>query len=331
MSCIRTFFETEDSVPLDQAIFSATEDFIYAVRGQFIFKFSTDGTKIKEFRYVDDVIYSEASIVEVGSFLYVGVWRPVYFQNAGTRVNMDIFAVDPALTNSTALGLNLTGALNGFCNLITDGTSIYGLSGYSRNSPAVRIFKVDPTNIASYVDRNAQANRNDPINDLVYDSVNDVIWHAEDNGPEIDAYSADIASLFPLPRSIITPTPALPLYGVTVTPSSQVYGVTKGPNLLKLDGVAACATLPANFTQVPATTLNLLPVGAQPIRIKYNPYDGLIYVPNWSDDTVSIIDPGTDTAVDVVSGFNSPFDVVFTPTKKFAVQLSGTGLQEITT
>src|SRR6185436_13463756 len=130
---------------------------------------------------------------------------------------------------------------------------------------------------------------------------------------------------------IPTPTVTLPMYGLTVAPGTQIYAVTKTADIVKLDGAAAVATMPANYSNATWTLLNLLPAGANPIRIKYNPYDGLIYVPNWAHDSVSVIDPATDSAVDVITGFSSPFDVVFSPVAKFAVQLSSTGLRKITT
>lgn len=69
---------------------------------------------------------------------------------------------------------------------------------------------------------------------------------------------------------------------------------------------------------------------ARPFNIRYNSVNDRIYVPTWPDDTVVIIDPASDTVESVKTGFDSPWDVVFTPTKKWAVQLATPGLKEIT-
>ncbi len=69
--------------------------------------------------------------------------------------------------------------------------------------------------------------------------------------------------------------------------------------------------------------------GANPRRVKYNPVDGFIYVPGWASNSVIVVDPATDTVVDTKVGFSTPWDVVFTPSKKWAVQNSMVGLQEI--
>lgn len=66
-----------------------------------------------------------------------------------------------------------------------------------------------------------------------------------------------------------------------------------------------------------------------PFCCRYNSVDSLIYVPTYKGNSVVVVNPATDTVVATKTGFDSPFDVVFTPTKKFAIQHSSVGLKEI--
>lgn len=70
--------------------------------------------------------------------------------------------------------------------------------------------------------------------------------------------------------------------------------------------------------------------GVKPMRLRYNSVDGLIYIPVQNKNGVIVFNPGTGAVTAWKSGFSSPVDVVFTPTKKFAVQTAQTGLREIT-
>lgn len=69
--------------------------------------------------------------------------------------------------------------------------------------------------------------------------------------------------------------------------------------------------------------------GALPFNIRYRSSNDRIYVPTWEDNSVVIIDPSSDTVETIKTGFDSPFDVVFTASKAFAVQHGSEGLKEI--
>jgi len=332
MACVVAYDLTGSDMPLDQAIYVAATDKIYGVRGQWVFQFNaTTGGKEKEFRFVDDALFSESSIVLLGSSLYVAVWRSAFDLNNYPDPSQDIFKIDLGLNTAVGLGLYNVGGgggpQNGFCNLITDGTHLYGATGYTVQFSHSRRFKVDPTNIATYVERNAQASKTAPVVDLVWDAVNSVFWEAESYGPEVDGYYQDIGTLLPTPRSVANPTPTKPCYGIALAPGTKLYVVTKSSTIFKVNGNEAVAGLPGPFGLATWSSLLLLQSGARPIKIKYNPFNGLIYVPTWAGNTVEVLDPATDTIVAIKTGFNTPLDVVCTPTKVFAVQNSATGLK----
>lgn len=111
----------------------------------------------------------------------------------------------------------------------------------------------------------------------------------------------------------------VPVYGICYCNWNQYYYNTKATRYVgrhKRD----CAG---------ETIIDLGRPNADPYNIRFNDYNNYIYVPCWSDNTVAIISPSDDSVV-IVTGFDSPYDVVFTPTKAFAVQHSRQGLKVIT-
>ena len=67
----------------------------------------------------------------------------------------------------------------------------------------------------------------------------------------------------------------------------------------------------------------------KPMRLRFRPSNGLLYIPCQDKDGIVVFDPVAESAV-WKGGFDSPVDVVFTPTKAFAVQTGPIGLKEIT-
>lgn len=314
--------------PLDGAIFSAAGAAIYGVRGQYLYKFNaTTGRKESEYRFVDDVYFSDASIVEVGGLLYIGVWRAGIEELGVATQNADIFQVPLAFGSSTRLGLASvapgTFGLCGFTGLITDGVKIYGYWG----PRAMDIFSVDPTNISTFDSDSFSVGEGFNINQMDVDISNGVLWATGGDVSqaycrEVDMNGIEEAGSF---------TYVATMLGVCVVPGAppSVYYVTGSRAVLKANVAQAYAAAPF-LSQFTVASTNLLQVTAKPIRIRYNPYDGLVYIPTGSGDTVEILNPATDTITAVKTGFTAPIDCVFTPTKKFAVQNSSVGLREIT-
>jgi hypothetical protein len=66
-------------------------------------------------------------------------------------------------------------------------------------------------------------------------------------------------------------------------------------------------------------------------KIRYNPFDGLLYCPCFAEDKIAVVDPATMALSGAIrTGFASPWDVIFTSTKKWAVQAGNLGIKEIT-
>lgn len=317
---------------LDQAIYVASTDKIYGVRGQWVFQFNaTTGVLEKSARFANDALFGESSIVNIGSFLYIGTWRTITNPNVSPFGTGDIYKVDLALTTSVALGLFSSTNGYGFSNLVTDGTLIWGTTGFDRTFTARQVFHVNPSPSAYTEIQTASGSGAHPIVDVEWDANYNVLWMAESIGPQVEGFC--IAAT-PKMANIGNPAPPQ-LFGLTRYPAAQkLYCVGRNQNVIKLNADQAVATLPASFSTATWTSLaGLLLANATPIKIKFNAHDSLIYVPEWNNDTVQVINPATDLVVGSQTGFSSPIDCVFqtvAPFTKWAVQNSAVGLKQIT-
>ncbi len=334
-------------MPLTQAIYSASQDAIYAINGQWIFKFNaTTGAKISEYRFRKDVMFSETYIVDLPAlgFLYVGTWRSA-ISDANTIIypdGQDVFKINYALTSSVKLQLqgSAGGKFNdyqsqtympgGFANLCTDGTVIYGNYGVG----AENIFGFNPTDFPAFagaIKQSAGYSENSPVNDMAVDVLNGVLWITGTNISRV--YCVPTVSLSGgsaargdnnLDRSL----------GVCIVPNAnpllvKVYFVTASQTIKKANVGTAYSALPTltNFT---LSDISLPDTDTQPMRIRYNQYSGKVYVPGWINDKVYSMDPAVnETLFTTFTGFNNPIDCVFTPSKSWAVQFSSVGLREI--
>lgn len=91
-----------------------------------------------------------------------------------------------------------------------------------------------------------------------------------------------------------------------------------------------------NTSLVYQTTLHTGLADFNPVNMRLNSVDGLIYVaggayqdPVTKSNVVLTINPATNALSAAKTGFDLPWDFVFTPTKKFCVQQGTIGLKEI--
>jgi hypothetical protein len=76
--------------------------------------------------------------------------------------------------------------------------------------------------------------------------------------------------------------------------------------------------------------MNIWQAGAKACRLRYSGLTEDIYLPSMTTDSIILWDPVTEIA-QVKTGFTNPVDVVFTPSRAFAVQNSpAESLREIT-
>ncbi len=315
---------------MDSAIYHSGTQKIFGVRGQWLFKCNAvTGVVEDALRFATDV-NGVSSITSIGNFLYIGTSYAVNSNDLTgviPRPDVDIYVVNAAaFVVSSRLNFGNKNTLPadesftcGWRSLVTDGTSIYGINIGSSSGAVQELFSVDPLNLASYNATNFSWGA-----DLACDTVNGVIWIADNVTPNLWAVSFDFLT------TCNDTNGTLPCNGICYNSAqNKVYG-TKG-DFGWISG-SAVGVPGANFG---VSTFSTGRINANPYRIKsvnglgLNPLNGKVLIPCWADDTVVVVDPLTDTVAAVKTGFTSPIDIVSTPTANFAVQSGITGLRAI--
>lgn len=318
---------------MDQAIYESTQQKIFGVRGQWLFRFSpTTGSLEASLRFATSVS-GFSTITTFGGKLYIGTsFTPTNNLSLGAPfLNRDIYVVDAAtfaVTGRFNLGNTPDYAFagaevyyygSGWHSLVNSGGKVLGSVGSGD------IFTVDPTNIPGYTRISFGA-----ATDIAVDDVNGVIWVCNQGSPNlycIQTNPLDFADCHDTNANLNGIT------GITYNlAQNKVYAVDGTFNLL---GFSAALAVPA-FSNFHVSNFNTGRINANPQRIKSvnnqagNAHNGKVLIPTWSDDAVLIWNPATDTVESVQTGFTSPTDIVVCPTTNWAVQSGTTGLKQIT-
>lgn len=321
---------TSGQTPLDTAVYVASTDKIYGTMGPYILKFNaTTGA------YESSAIISSPAEGPCGlcyhsatGMLYASVWNGKSGMWATiTRPERDIFPIDP-ITLEIGAGLGvyaLHGALSGSptqgpWHLVSYGSYIYYVWVFEGQCLLCR---VDPTAPAIWAqDLTYGDDTYDFRQFTVYD---DIIYYPY---PSFNAsYYYDIT--LDTSDYVRPPNPDRALFTpVAVDYCSALgfeapYNVTSDKWLWRLDDYATNA-----YTQFDISDGVNNP-NPMPAHIRYCAIDELLYIPCPNSGCVVLFDPVAGAVTDTLLGFDTPFDVVFTNTKIWAVQLSKTGLKEI--
>lgn len=334
MGCDITFAFPITDMPLDNAIYVTNRDKIFAVRGGYIFVFDSSGTKLTEARFAspsfgesdlcynpfDDQIYTtfwNQPLNDGGGHPYT-TDRGLYRINPDTlsATYIDIRSITPPYPGTHPLtDYRIIECGSGPRRILCDSSgNLFGTLGFAGG---IYFWKVDPYNLPAvkYGNWNPGAGGTDNANDVLLDETNGNLWTTGNGGDfNIEAYS--MATM--VNNTWTGAVNNYPTYGIAIA-NGFIYATTRTQNLVK------CQMAPGGTV----TYIDLLDANATPHRIRFNPADGLLYIPTLKGDTVIVFDPSTDTIFDTKTGFDSPWSVVFTPTKQFAVQLGGVGLKEI--
>jgi len=309
---------TTFDMPLDQAVYHPTRGTMFAVRGGYVFELDEDVSVVQSSRIIP-ISFSDSSIAydAVTGKLFVAVWNDP--GNSSTQsARMRLYKIEPS-TLAIEATINpddwtARSLLNPYCGIhriICRSGVIYGLlyAQFNDASAQYNPFSYNTTSGIGLVeeDWNLKAGFNE----------------VEINAAELWLASADgFVAIYDTTTMLTTGTVNLAgasVWGITVNPNTgRAYLATRTSALKR---VAQNHTVLANVV-LPGSAPN-------PFCVRYNSNDGLIYVPCYGENTVVIIDPATDTVTATKTGFDSPFDVVFTPTKAFAVQHGIIGLKEI--
>ena len=144
------------------------------------------------------------------------------------------------------------------------------------------------------------------------------IYTADPYWPQIRQYDADL--------SLVDGSDTTGYYPVGVEWATGVgaHAVCGDKWLIRVDDFATSAN---TFIDLEASIASVV-TGIKPIRLRYRSTDAKLYIPVQNKDGILVYDPASGIGA-WKSGFDSPVDVVFTPSKAFAVQSGLVGLKEI--
>jgi hypothetical protein len=330
MSCTRqlsiTINPEPEDMPLDQAIYDSSRDVIFAVRGGYIYKLnSSTGASILSARFASPAWGDSHLCLEpITDRIYATVWFnysgmakfPIWQQKFIYRIIPDTLGVETFYQFDNTFWGGSQEFREGPRHLFAAQGKVYGMfhrgSGFDSY-----VYEFDP-GTGLFNNAGSENTSGQCRSDLVYDSVLDAFWAVNAFGVQRWDRGAMTQTV-----QVNLPVNNLPT-GVAyrsdfVYCTMQEFGTVLPQEIKKkkIDDTGA------------TTTIDMGDPDMIPFNIKYNPVTDRFYVPTMLDDTVVVIDPNTDTVESVKTGFDSPYDIVFTPTKSWAVQHGPEGLKEI--
>lgn len=331
MSCIRelsiTITEEEaEDMPLDAAVYEPGRDMIFGVRSGYVFQFNaTTGALENSARYFAPA-YGDAHITyeSITDRLYVTHWFnysnqskfPVWQEKFMHRIIPDTLGVETFYQFDSSF-FGVSGIFKeGPRQVFAAAGKIYGVF-HEGSASTSNVYEFDP-GTGLFNNAGSENTGDYARSDLAYDSVTDSFWIATIQG----ASRYDRATVA-FVDSINLPANNIPR-GLAYRNPDMYFAMSEFGTVLpqhirkkRVDDTG------------PTTTIDMGSATMIPFNIRYRASTDRLYVPTTLDNTVVIIDPNTDTVESVKAGFDSPWDVVFTASKAFAVQHGPQGLKEI--
>lgn len=253
----------------------------------------------------------------------------ISYASGNIPTQFKLYEINPdtlAITNSVNLTLMASSwATNGggLLRIYSANGNLFGIA-YELSTGA-ELFVINPATVfptapgGSYQIR--RLNSVPVFGDVVFDNRIDPIITAVNNEYYAPNGGTTVANRYSANTAVATyvglPTIPGPAYGIAYSSWNERYYVAKATRYITKMGPCL------DTSEIDTGRAN-----ADPYNIRFNPYTYYLYVPNWNDNTVAIISP-VDDSITIVSGFDSPYDIVFTPTRTFAVQHSREGLKEV--
>lgn len=318
-----------EDMPLNQAIYDAGRDVIFALRGGYLFKLNaTTGAKIASAR-IDCPDYDDTYLCldPVTDHIFATSWMTFADQNENVtasrfvkklvKVNPDTLAVVATTNLPTAFFNNLDLFETGPRQVIALNSLIYGVYFDAAANTDGILWTFDPVGL-TWNTTGSFNTGGTYYRSFVHDPDLNVLWVADNTGASSFDLALNAAGTLNFSSSRVARAIAYRSIGAKLYFTMTKRGATTPQHILsKTTSGGADVVIDTGRPN------------ALPFNIRYRLTNDRIYVPTWQDDTVVIIDPTTDTVESVKVGFDSPFDVVFTPTKAWAVQHGPQGLKEI--
>lgn len=309
---------TDQFTPLSSAVYVASVNQILGTCENYICRFNaTTGAYISQVKATSPM-YGPMHLGMVGVTPWVSAWNEKY--NMGTvashplrdifPVNATTLALGPSLDADTRFGAGNVKQWWGPLSFVSIGTGIYFVYTFDG---AMQLSYIDSANHATWnvytLGFIAHQLGVSATNIYCPDNFSDEIRYFNTAGNSVD-YSSTGGNL--------------PVACEWVSGVNKCFAVCGSKWLIRVDNFATSTN---TYIDLEAETGI---VGLVPFHLRYNSVDGLLYIPVQNKDGVIVYDPAGVAPTLWKTGFDSPLDVVFTPTKKFAVQTGLVGLREIT-
>lgn len=355
--------------PMDAAIYHLTRQTIFSVRGGYIFEFSLTGNQLATAKFVNPCFSKSCMAYDfIRNKIWVGTnadWASGRGGDAGSGPtpslnNALLYRIDPTtllvdqIVNPNIFAWGgffftgaawvrqmpqvpnimpfLWGAQSGFYDLLYANNTLWfsAMQGEIGLGPGQSfIGGFDVTNITG--NNFLYQAQTTPMIQLTYDSTNSPnrIWVNQLDDLygtfQPQAVNSDFSPADPSTR--IWDSFDLPTGGAngSVVFSSVGGGAVyicqlSGQGLVKynMDGTVNSVKALAG-----------VPAGGQNVKMRFNGFDSMIYIPFPANNQVVQYNPATDAVSHIYTGLDAPHDCVFSTTKKFAVQLGSVGIKEL--
>jgi hypothetical protein len=344
MACAKelTINSSTSDMPLDSATYLASADAIFGVRGPWVFKFNAMTGAL-----IDSAIFSPnaiglSTIVAANGRLIAGVsLSTMPFPDDATLTptgdpfqERDLYQINPTTLGNTPLqfwqyfnSTALTVIRNecGHRDLVTDGTNVIGTWCFDY------LYRFDPTNVAGSMEFGrivtTATDTNWGDNSIDTDNNRPIVARGEVTSTLGEIRSFSFAAGWSQEWEVDFPEIPANTYPVAVC-YCPLNGAWYAP-ILTYAAPTTLAVIKVTGDHV-LSTINTNTIGSTARHIRYDAVTQRIYIPDGNAGSITVLNPATDTVESVKTGFTMPWDVVFTPTKRFAVQNAPKGLLEIT-
>lgn len=321
---------------MESAVYVASVDKIFGCAGAYVHKCNASTGARESSVRVTAPMMGTASITyhAANGNLYWGGWfDPSWVDetNFFPSIRANLFPINPTTmavgvaadiyTAFPALQVQSRQGMNGPMAILSLGGYIH--FAYRHQGGGGQMYRVNPSNLAQFNTSASAVWTNWNAFQISTDGTN--IYHPY---PDLRAYKSS-ADYTTVERCNISGgndrTPVAVEWA-----GADVYAVCGNGNLIKVTGFAVGG--PGTFDG--PFNLETVQANVKPFKLRYcqeaaNPHFGKILIPCQAQDVVIVWNPATDTG-SLETGFDGPCDIVYTPTKTFAVQSGPTGLLEIT-
>lgn len=319
---------------MDSACYDSTDNIIIGVRGGRLFKCSaTDGSVILQ---TGSALLPDYTQLSLGAACvcwdsgtnrcFATSWNQSRVDFVNFRKTQSIYRIVPStlvieasqdvdtLFNGTAFGIPgaLTWIEAGIVNIRADGGNLYALAYFGNTKPDLYFLRVSATAWGSPAAYNIGGSTSSFSFAKGTRSGDDIVLAALPSIGNWLGYNWTTAAGLGNAGS----------YDVNCVEYDPGMDRVYAPEEFQFINVFTAAGVYSSTVNTGRSTFN-------GVNIRRNSNDGLLYIAGGNDNTVCVLNPVTN-AFTIKTGFDLPWDFVFTPTKKFAVQQGSTPLKEVT-